>query len=296
MIVNAPDVALVFEGGGMRASFSSGVLSALVEGGVFAGWVGGISAGSSCTANYLVRDLVRTRRSFVEFAADPNFGGFGSWLRGRGLFNAEYIYERTAAPDQPLPYDFEAFTSNPTAFAIGAVRCADGEMVYWQRDDVRGLPDLMKRVRASSTMPLLMPWAEVDGEFYCDGALGPTGGFAHDAARAAGFRRFIVVATRPRGYVKGPQRAPRAMRALLRRFPAVADGLLARSANYNRSREELLALETAGAALLIFPDRMPIDNSERDVTRLAEMFDLGLAQGRRELARVREFAGLQASA
>lgn len=289
MKLSAPDVALIFEGGGMRAAFSSGVLTALLRGGIFTGFVGGISAGASCTANYLVQDLGRTRKSFVEFAAEPNFGGIGSWLRGRGLFNAEYIYEQTSLPHQSLPFDFERFRANPAKLGIGALRCRDGKMVYWSRNDVPTMQALMKRVRASSTMPLLMPWTEVDGELYCDGALGPTGGFAHDAARAAGFRRFIVVATRTRDYIKPQLPAPRAVERMLRRFPAVAEGLLARANNYNRSREELLTLESSGEAVLIFPDQMPINNAERNVAKLSALFDQGVTQGEAALPRLRAF-------
>lgn len=291
-MINAPDVALVFEGGGMRAAYSSGVLNALLEGEVYAGWVGGISAGSSCTANYLTRDQARAKRSFTDFALEKEFGGFPSWLRGKGFFNAEWIYENTSLPDQALPYVYDTYLENPTPFAIGAIRCRDGEMVYWGRDDVQRMSDLMKRVRASSTMPLLMPWATVDDEVYCDGALGPTGGFAHDAALAAGYRKLIVVATRTRDYVKRPQRAPGAMRRMLRRYPAVYEGLMARPANYNRSREELLRMERDGDAYLVFPRRMPITNSERDVAKLQAVYEEGLAQGRREIAAIREFAGL----
>lgn len=294
MMITAPDVALVFEGGGMRASYSSGVLGALLEGEVFTGWVGGISAGSTCTVNYLVRNALRAKRSFTDFAREDQFGGISHWLRGNGYFNAEWIYEHTSQPHQPLPLDFEVYRANHTPFGIGAIRCDDGEMVYWTRDDIEEHIDLMRRVRASSTMPLLMPWTMIDGTAYCDGALGPTGGFAHDAARAAGFEKFIVVATRTRDYVKRPQRASRALRAALRRYPAVAEGLMARPANYNRSREELLDLERDGKAYLIFPETMPITNSERRLTKLMRMYDAGLAQGRREIDQIREFAGISA--
>ncbi len=292
MIVNAPDVALIFEGGGMRAAYSSGVLNALMETEVFTGWVGGISAGSSCTANYLVRDAERARKSFTDFASEDQFGGLSHWLRGKGLFNAEWIYEHTSGPEEPLPFDYQRFVDNPTRFAIGAVRCTDGKMIYWDRSDIGSMLDLMRRVRASSTMPLLMPWTSIDGVDHCDGALGPTGGFALDAARAAGYRRFIVVMTRTRDYVKRPQRASRAMRAALRRYPAVADGLMARPANYNRTREELLDLERDGDAYLIAPERMPVTNQERNVTKLARVYEQGLEQGRREAAALRAFAGL----
>lgn len=289
---NVTDVALIFEGGGMRASYSSGVLAALLEGEVFCDWVGGISAGTTCTANYLSRDAARARRSFTDFALEPEFGGVGTFLRGKGLFNAEWIYEHTSGPDEALPFDWAAFDANPAQCAIGAVRCEDGEMVYWGRDDVGKQLDLMRRVRASSSMPILMPWAVVDGVAYTDGALGPTGGFAIDAAKAAGYRRFIVVGTRERGYRKPEVARPKAVRAVLRRYPAVAQGLIDRPANYNRSLDDLHGTEADGRALLLFPEHMPIGNNERDLAKLEAMYQQGLAQGRAALPAVREFCGL----
>ena len=289
--MTAGDVALVLEGGGMRAAWSSGVLNVLLEHDVHTGWVGGISAGSTCTVNWLVRDRERTRRAFTDFAAERDFGGWGSWARGRGYFNSEWIYERSSLPGEVLPLDFDAVQANPAPFAIGGFRATDGAMVYWGREDIQEPLDLLRRVRASSTMPLRMPWTVIDGEVYCDGALGPTGGYPIDAAKTAGFRRFLVVTTRTRDYVKGPQRAQRAMRAALRRYPAVAEGLFARPANYNRTREELFDLERDGHALVLSPDRMPITNAERNVARLTDVYLQGVAQTRRDLPRILDFLG-----
>lgn len=276
----------------MRGSFSSGVLVALLEAGIHAPWVGGISAGTTCLANYVSRDAARAEKSFIDFAGEPEFGDWRTWVRGKGMFNAEWIYEQTALPHQVLPFDFETFSANPAEVRIGGYRCSDGEMVYWGRDAVSELAGLMRRVRASSTMPRLMPLTRIDGVDYCDGALGPTGGFAHDAAKADGYDRFLVVLTRERGYRKSPVKSPALLRGLFRRYPAIADGLLARPANYNRSLDELLELEREGRAMLIFPDRMPIGNSERDLAKLRSVFDAALAQTRRQLPQIREFLAL----
>lgn len=292
LVSNVSDVALIFEGGGMRASFSSGVLTALLQAQVFCDWVGGISAGSSCTANYLSRDCDRARVSFVDFVTQPEFGDWRTFLQGKGMFNAEWIYERTAGPDQPLPYDFKNFQSNPAQFRIGALRCEDGQMFYWGREDITDMVTLMRRVRASSTMPLLMPWTSIEGEDYCDGALGPSGGIALDAAQADGFKKFLVVLTRERGYRKPPTRLPRVHRTLLRKYPAVAEALMQRSANYNRTLDELLDLESAGQARLIAPSWMPIGNSERNVSKLQAMYDAGYGQTRREIGQILDFVGL----
>ena len=160
----APDVALLFEGGGMRAVHTAGVVETLIDAGIHTGLAAGISAGASHLANYVSRDSVRARKSFVELAADPNFGDWRSFARGKGLFNAEYIYEQTGLPDQVLPYDFQTYAASGTQARIGTFRCSDGATVYWTEEDSSTMSDLMRMVRSSSTMPVWMPPELIDGE------------------------------------------------------------------------------------------------------------------------------------
>lgn len=276
LVNNVTDTALIFEGGGMRAAYTSAVVAELLSAGIHINYVAGISAGSSNTVNYISRDAERARRSFVEFAADPQFGDVRTFLRGKGLFNAEYIYEQTSAPGQALPLHFERFRANPARMRIGAFRCGDGEMVYFTKEDTPTLRDLVVRVRASSTMPVIMPPVHLDGEVYVDGALGPSGGIALDVAKRDGFSKFLVIRTRERGYVKEPQRFSRALRAHYRKWPAVADGLLERHRRYNETVAELDQLERDGKAMVFYPENLTVSNGERDVAKLRADHEAGL--------------------
>ena len=289
----APDVALLFEGGGMRAVHTAGVVETLIEAEVHTGFAAGISAGASHLANYVSRDAVRARKSFVEMAGDPNFGDWRSFARGKGLFNAEYIYEQAGLPDQALPFDFETFSASGTATRIGTFRCSDGETVFWDEDDITDMPDLMRMVRSSSTMPVWMPPVLIDGEYYVDGALGRDGGVPLSAARDAGFEKFLVVLTQPEGYRKiPPRRLTPFYRSYFRRFPAVGEALERRWALYNETLDEIDALEESGDAVVFRPERVMIRSYERRVDKLAEAYVLGREQARRELDTWLEFCGL----
>lgn len=291
---NVTGTALLFEGGGMRASYTSAMVVALLEAGIHLDFVAGISAGSSNTANYLARDAWRARHSFVDFAADPKFGNWKTFVRGDGLFNAQYIYEETGLPDQALPYDWDTYRANPATVRIGAFDAESGEQVWWGRQDTPVIQDLMVRVRASSTMPVLMPPVHLDGRTYVDGALGPDGGIPVSAAEDAGYDRFLAVLTRERDYVKGPERFPRFYQRYFRRHPAIADALLTRWTRYNHTREKLFDLERQGRAYLFVPERMPVANGERNVARLRASHEAGLVQARREIPAIRDFLGLPA--
>ena len=286
------DTALIFEGGGMRASVTSGMVVTLLEAGLSFDWVAGISAGATNTANYLSRDARRSRRSFVDFSADEQFGDLRTFARGQGLFNAEYIYQNSGGPDQALPYDWEAFLSNPGDLRVIAFDAESGEDVVWSKSDMPHMDDLMVRVRASSTMPILMPPVHLDGHVYVDGAMGSDGGIALSQAQREGFEKFVIILTQERSYWKEAQRFPGFYRNWFRRYPALADALLTRWRRYNETRERVFELEREGKAYVFTPERMPVGNGTRDLSRLAAAHRMGLSQSRRELPVIREFVGV----
>lgn len=289
---NVTDTALIFEGGGMRGSYTAGAVTTLLGAGIHFDWVGGISAGASHTCNYISRDAPRARRTFVEFSQDPQFGNLRTFARGQGLFNAEYIYEKSGLPNASLPFDYQTFTRNPARYRIGALNASTGEHVYFSREDLESQRDLMVQVRASSSMPVLMPPVHYRDATWVDGALGPTGGIAIDAARADGFSKFLVILTRERSYIKQPERFASVYRRQFRNHPAVVEALDARPANYNRTREELYDLQDSGQAMIFTPATMPVSNGERRINRLQAAYAAGYVQAQRELPRWREFLGL----
>lgn len=285
-------VALVFEGGGMRGTYTAALVQVMLEAGLAFPWVGGISAGSTNTVNMVSRDLWRTREAFVGLPTDPEAGGWSSFVRGQGYFNSEHIYQHTSLPHESIPFDWPSFSSSTATVRIGAFRCDTGEEVYWGLEDMTQLTDLTVRCQASSSMPLLMPTVHIDGVPYLDGALGPTGGFATDAALADGYERMLVVSTRPEGYRKPPEKRAAAYRRLFRRTPAVAEGIIARPENYNRTMDWLEEQQRAGQVYLYQPQRMPIENGELRYDRVSGAYEAGLVQARRELGQILEFLGV----
>lgn len=284
------DVALIFEGGGMRASYTSGLLNILLENEIYFDYVAGISAGASNTVNYLSRDTERAKFSFVDFVLDPNFGGWRSFLKGEGFFRAQYIYEETPYPDAALPYDFETFKNNPAKMRIGAFEREEGKMVYFSREDIKELKDLMKIVRASSSMPIFMPPTEIKDKSYVDGGI--SGGIALDIAKEDGYEKFFVVLTRPRGYRKEPLGHKGFVKRYYRKYPKIYEAMMHRHIIYNNTLDELEELEKQGKACLVYPDTMPVSNRERDHKKLVESYNFGYDQGKRDILKWKEFLNI----
>jgi predicted patatin/cPLA2 family phospholipase len=287
---NIKDTALIFEGGGMRASYTAGILNVLLENELYFDYVAGISAGSSHSVNYLSRDMERSKRSFVDLVNDPKFGGWKSFLKGNGFFYSQYIYEESCLPGAALPFNFDTFMANPAKFRIGAFDCKKGEMKYFTNEDVKSINDLMKIVRASSSLPILMPPTHINGRCYVDG--GVSRGIALEIAKRDGMKKFFVVLTRPKGYRKAAHKFKSFFKARYRKTPAVADAILTRHMTYNKTLDELEQLEKEGLAYLVYPDVMPVSNDERCYEKLAESYELGYAQGKRDLHKWIDFLGL----
>ena len=70
------DCALLFEGGGYRASYTAGFANVLLEHGVSFDFVCGVSAGASHTVDFVSGDQERVKNAFIVLAdRRPEAGG-----------------------------------------------------------------------------------------------------------------------------------------------------------------------------------------------------------------------------
>ena len=268
----AKGCALLFEGGGMRASYTTAAVVTLLEQGVRFPFVCGVSAGSSNVANYLHGDPWRARVSFTDIAHDPRFGGWHTFLQGKGFFSAHWLYQESCLPGGPLVYNYGRFERGLEGrdFAIQAFDIDSGESVVWGKRDVHGLGDLMVRVRASSTVPFMMPFTQVAGRTFADGGLGTGAGLALQAVLDAGYDRVFAVLTRPRGYRKGKVgKSQRLLAGIYEgRWPQLAQALRTRNDRYNAELDRLEQMAREGRAYIVYADGMAVSSSTCDVGQL----------------------------
>ena len=293
-MVTVDDTALVFEGGGMRNAYTAALVSRLIAEGINFPHISGVSAGSSHLCNFTSRDAFRSHATFVDLVEDPEFGGFKHFRKGHGYFNAEYIYQQICYPDGAMPFNMDAFLANPATTRVAAFNASRGQVRWFAKHDMSSLDTLGPIVRASSTLPILMPPVDIDGEIYVDGALGPNGGLPFDQPLREGYRKLLVVLTRPRHYVKGPMPASvgALLRAAYRRYPCVFEGVARRPDRYNAGRSFLFELEERGQAYVFAPDNLWINNTESRRERLEATYRAGLVQAVREMPAIKAFLGL----
>ena len=285
---NVFKTALLFEGGSMRCAYTCAVAAYMLEQGVHFDNVYGVSAGSSNTVNYVSRDVNRAVGSFTEFVHLPNIGNMKTFLQHKGLFNAHYIYEQAGLPDGPLPFDIDTFNASPAKATIAAFERDTGRSLFFRKDELRTTEELMRRVRASSTVPLMMPPPKVDGRYCYDGGFADGGGLPIMRIRDDGFDKVFVVRTRRRGYRK-PDGGNEWARGFFWRRPLMRDAMLTRNARYNAACDMLDEWEREGKAHVFYCEDLTLSGYERDYDELMRNFESGYRQIHRDWGRLMDF-------
>jgi predicted patatin/cPLA2 family phospholipase len=275
-------VGLVLEGGGMRTTYTGGVLDAFMDAGIDIGYVIGVSAGSNAGSHYVTGQRERSHRVFVELVADPRYAGWRNVVHERSWFGMEFLFR--TLPDDLAPFDYEAFRTSSRTLVSGVTDCLTGEPRYFPHHgcDPRWYAHTLQR--ASCSLPVLSPPVRVQGRPCVDGGL--TDSIPVLRAVQDGNARNVVVLTRNAGYRKPPPRYRALSRALLARYPAVHQAMLRRPAMYNASLDLVEQMERAGSAFVLRPVRpLVVDRMERDLGRLEALYRQGYDE---TLARVPE--------
>ena len=111
------DVALVLEGGGLRAIYTAGVLDAFLQQSLHFSYVIGVYAGAIYPASYGSRQFGRNLHIQQQYLNDKRYMGVRHWLATGNYVNTDFTYRRMAY--ELLPFDFDTFLnkqSKPSSF------------------------------------------------------------------------------------------------------------------------------------------------------------------------------------
>ena len=260
---------IVLEGGATRGIFTSGALDYLMEQDIYFSDVIGVSAGACNAVDYVSRQPGRTRDCMIPNTKDMKYiNGVKDTIREKSLMNMDLIFDKY--PNELIPFDFDTYFQSEMHCELVTTNCLTGNAEYMTETED---PDrLMKICRASSSMPLAAPIANVDGIPYMDGGLADS--IPIEYALEKGNDKIVVVLTRNPGYRK--KRALKATEQLYKRaykkYPNLVRAIMTRNAVYNRQMKLIEKLEEEGKIFVIPPLIPTVSRMEKDYDKLQHFY------------------------
>lgn len=281
------DIALVLEGGGMRGAYSAGVLDALLDEGLKFGGYAGTSAGATHLCNYLSEQRERNFRLDTIHSRDKRYMSLGNWIRTGNYFDLEFCYH--TVPEVIDPFDFDTFKKNAAEsdFYVAASNVETGGAEHLI---VRDLRTDMDAIRSSSSLALASSLVEYKGMKMFDGNTADSIPF--EFMNSIGFKKQVVITSRPRNYQKGPNSLLWLYRIVYRKYPNFVKAVGDRYIRYNKCLETLASWENAGKSFVFRPETdLKISRVEKDTSKLVALYELGLNDGRKRMNELKEFLG-----
>ena len=263
------DTALILEGGGLRGVFTCGVLDCFMDKGIRFPFAVGVSAGACNGLSYMSGQRGRAKASNIDLMDEHHYIGFRYLLTQRCIMDFKLLFEDF--PERIIPYDYDAYFSNPDRFVMVTTNCLTGRAEYFEE---RKSPErIMDIVRASSSLPFVTPVAYVDGIPMLDGGIADS--IPVEYAISQGYEKMVIILTRNKGYRKKEGKMPLA-KALYRKYPMLQQALQERNRVYNRTMDLIERLENEGKLTVIRPlSPIQVGRMEKDTDKLRALYQEG---------------------
>ncbi len=266
-------IGLVAEGGGMKCAYTSGVLDRFLDDDIHFDYNIGVSAGSACIASYLAGQRDRNLRFYTTHIHEKGYFGFDSFLKTGNLFGLSYIYETLTNSDGADPLDFDAIVANPGEFVVVATDAETGKPHYFYKKNMK--KDQYKEIMASCALPAACRPQIVDGRAYYDG--GVSDSIPINRALEDGCDKVVVITTKPRDFVKTPEKPKLVYSFLCRKYPKIVEALDNRHITYMETMHNMFELEKQGKVLVIAPSKhLEMGTYEMDEKNEMALYELGV--------------------
>lgn len=270
-------LGIIDVGGGMRGSFTAGIYDYLNDQNIQPfDYLIGVSAGSGNMVSYLAGQRGRNLRFYLDYAFRKEYMSMHNMLRTGSYINLDYPYTFLSGPGGEDPVDLEALNQSKARYEAVVTDAATGDPVYYGKELLKdGNFDVIK---ASCAVPGACQPYPVEGKPGFDGGVADP--VPYKRALEQGCDRFVLLLTRPAGYLRPPLDHQEVLEKALRRWPNAYGALLRRSARYNRDVAAVKELEREGKALLIAPtDIGGMATLTKDREAVERLYHMGYGEG-----------------
>jgi len=275
-------VGLVLEGGAMRGMYTAGVLDVFLENNIKVDGIVGVSAGVLFGVNYLSKQKGRVIRYNKRFIKDKRYMGIRSLITTGNIINKDFSFYEV--PYKLDIFDDEEYKKSNIDFYATVTNVETGKPEYIKVDSVF---EQMEVLRATSAMPFVSKFVELNGKKYLDGGISDS--IPIDKCKELGYEKIIVILTRPIEYRK--KKANETFTKIkYSKYPNLVNSINNRYKNYNNSVEKIIDMENKKEIFVIRPSKLiNVKRIEKDENKLQEMYDLGIKDAKNRLVDLKEF-------
>lgn len=272
---------LVLEGGGMRGVYTAGVLEYFLEKQLFFPYIIGVSAGACNGASYVSRQSGRNRQVTIDYVKHRDYISYRNLFLKKELFGMDFIFNKI--PTELVPFDFETFNSAAEKFLVGTTDCITGEPVYFEKNDVT--QDILKIIRASSTLPFMATAIEHQGKILMDGGIADP--IPIKKAQVDGVQKNVLILTKPKGYRKKKSSFSWLPQYIYKEFKGLNKALETRYKLYNETLDYIEELESKNKVYVIRPSRnLKVGRVERNPEKLTQLYEVGYEDAKKDYERL----------
>ena len=261
--------ALVLEGGGLRGVFTCGVLDCFMDHGIRFPFTIGVSAGACNGLSYMSGQKGRAKASNIDLMDKYHYVGLKYLLTQGCIMDYKLLFEDF--PEKLIPYDYDAYFSNPDRFVMVVTNCVTGKPEYLE--EKKSSERVMSIVRASSSLPFVTKITYVDGIPMLDGGIADSIPVRY--AIEQGYENIVVILTRNKGYRKKVGKMHIA-KMFYRKYPELQKALSRRNTVYNQTMDMIEQMEEEGRITVIRPIRpIQVSRMEKDTRKLSDLYNEG---------------------
>lgn len=277
------NTALILEGGGMRCVYTAGIIDVLIENNISFDKCYAVSAGAYHAMSFLSHQKGRAFHACTDYINDKRYFSFRNKMTTGDMFSERFVYH--TIPDKLIPFDYEAFESNPTQFYPVITNVVTGKAEYPLVTDLRRGMDA---VRASGSLPFVSKMVKIGGEKYLDGGIADS--IPVKKALDSGCDKAVVILSQHRGFVKQPTTSVKQARLLYRRYPEFVEAMATRHIRYNDALRFIEEGERRGSVFAVYPKKkVEVERIDKDMTKINALYQDGLSDGREMIDRLKAF-------
>ena len=270
-------IGVMDAGGGVRGIYGAAVFDWCIEKDIRFDWAAGVSAGAANVANYMSKQFGRNYRYYYTYSQHKEYMSLKNYVRSGSYIDMEYVYGTLSNEGGEYPMDYDTFAASDTDFVVVATDADTGKPDYLDGNAIRR--NEYQAFMATCSVPVVNRPYEMNGKRYYDGAISDP--LPLDKALEAGCDKIVVILTRPRDFIRKPDKDRVLAKLIEKKYPAAAAAFAGRAYLYNEKILQAKELEMQGKALIVAPDDIgDLDTLSRDPEALRHLYIKGLRDAR----------------